>query len=174
MGLTGLDIFKQLPKTNCGDCGALTCLAFAMKLAQQQASLDQCPHVSDAAKAAIRQPAPEQLQKCQRCRKKALRTEEFLEACAKAGLHVDSSTGEVQARLGGFSMFGTPLDASARIDEQRQRQHRKLKEVEDQRGFRCTRCSRVYCMRCLFHHARAHPSGGKACPQCGGAFETWD
>ena len=53
MGLTGLDIFKQLPKTNCGDCGVPTCLAFAMKLAQKQASLDQCPHVSDAAKAAL-------------------------------------------------------------------------------------------------------------------------
>ncbi|MCJ7797740.1 MAG: hypothetical protein MUQ56_13445, partial [Thermoleophilia bacterium] len=39
MGLTGLDIFKQLPKTNCGKCGVPTCLAFAMKLAQKQASL---------------------------------------------------------------------------------------------------------------------------------------
>jgi len=48
-----LDIFKQLPKTNCGDCGVPTCLAFAMKLAQKQASLDQCPHVSDDAKAAL-------------------------------------------------------------------------------------------------------------------------
>ena len=53
MGLTGLDIFKQLPKTNCGDCGVPTCLAFAMKLAQKQASLDQCPHVSEEAKAAL-------------------------------------------------------------------------------------------------------------------------
>ncbi len=53
MGLTGLDIFKQLPKTNCGDCGQPTCLAFAMKLAQKQASLDQCPHVSEEAKAAL-------------------------------------------------------------------------------------------------------------------------
>ena len=53
MGLTGLDIFKQLPKTNCGECGVPTCLAFAMKLAQKQASLDQCPHVSEEAKAAL-------------------------------------------------------------------------------------------------------------------------
>ncbi len=53
MGLTGLDIFKQLPKTNCGDCGVPTCLAFAMKLAQKQASLDQCPHVSEQAKEAL-------------------------------------------------------------------------------------------------------------------------
>ena len=53
MGLTGLDIFKQLPKTNCGDCGVPTCLAFAMKLAQKQASLDQCPHVSEEARQAL-------------------------------------------------------------------------------------------------------------------------
>lgn len=53
MALTGIDIFKQLPKTNCRDCGQPTCLAFAMKLAQKQASLDQCPHVSEEAKAAL-------------------------------------------------------------------------------------------------------------------------
>jgi len=50
MGLTGLEIFKQLPKTNCKDCGLATCLAFAMALASGKASLDQCPHVSAAAK----------------------------------------------------------------------------------------------------------------------------
>ncbi len=53
MGLSGIEIFKQLPKTNCGDCGVPTCLAFAMKLAQGQAELASCPHVSDEAKAAL-------------------------------------------------------------------------------------------------------------------------
>jgi len=53
MGLTGLEIYRQLPRTNCGDCGVPTCLAFAMKLANKQASLDDCPHVSDAAKEAL-------------------------------------------------------------------------------------------------------------------------
>jgi len=53
MGLTGLEIFKQLPKTNCKDCGQPTCLAFAMQLASGKAGLDQCPHVSDAAKEAL-------------------------------------------------------------------------------------------------------------------------
>lgn len=50
MGLTGLEIFKQLPRTNCKDCGMATCLAFAMALAGGKSSLDQCPHVSEAAK----------------------------------------------------------------------------------------------------------------------------
>ncbi len=53
MGLTGLEIFKQLPKTNCKDCGQPTCLAFAMQLASGKASLDQCPHISDAAREAL-------------------------------------------------------------------------------------------------------------------------
>jgi len=53
VALTGIDIFKQLPKTNCRECGQPTCLAFAMKLAQKQASLDQCPYVSEEAKAAL-------------------------------------------------------------------------------------------------------------------------
>ncbi len=53
MALSGLDIFKLLPKTNCGDCGVPTCLAFAMKLAQGQAELDTCPHVSDETKAEL-------------------------------------------------------------------------------------------------------------------------
>ena len=50
MGLTGLEIFKQLPKTNTGDCGFPTCLAFAMALAAGKTSLEKCPHVSEEAK----------------------------------------------------------------------------------------------------------------------------
>lgn len=50
MALSGVEIFKLLPKTNCKKCGHPTCLAFAMKLAQRQASLDLCPDVSEEAK----------------------------------------------------------------------------------------------------------------------------
>lgn len=50
MGLTGIQIFKLLPKTNCGECGVPTCLAFAMNLAAAKAELDSCPYVSAEAK----------------------------------------------------------------------------------------------------------------------------
>ncbi len=50
MALTGLEIFKLLPKTNCRKCGLPTCLAFAMQLAQKKARLDACPHVSEEAR----------------------------------------------------------------------------------------------------------------------------
>ena len=53
MALTGLDIYKLLPKTNCKDCGFATCLAFAMALAQKKTSLDKCPHVNEQAKLAL-------------------------------------------------------------------------------------------------------------------------
>jgi acetyl-CoA decarbonylase/synthase complex subunit gamma len=53
MALSGLDIFKLLPKTNCGDCGVPTCMAFAMKLAQKQVELGQCPHASEEAKSTL-------------------------------------------------------------------------------------------------------------------------
>jgi len=53
MALSGLEIYKLLPKTNCKDCGFPTCLAFAMKLAAKQVDLDACPHVSAEAKEAL-------------------------------------------------------------------------------------------------------------------------
>ncbi|MBP1766406.1 MAG: dehydrogenase/acetyl-CoA synthase delta subunit, barrel, partial [Candidatus Aminicenantes bacterium] len=53
MALSGRDIFKLLPKTNCGDCGVPTCMAFAMKIAQKKAELSSCPHASEEAKAAL-------------------------------------------------------------------------------------------------------------------------
>lgn len=50
MPLTGLQIYKLLPQTNCKECGFPTCLAFAMKLAAKQADLKHCPYVTAAAK----------------------------------------------------------------------------------------------------------------------------
>jgi len=50
MALTGLQIQKLLPKTNCKECGSNTCLAFAMKLAARKAEISQCPDASDEAK----------------------------------------------------------------------------------------------------------------------------
>ena len=57
MALSGLEIFKKLPKTNCKDCGFPTCLAFAMQLAAGKVELEKCPHVSDEIKELINQRA---------------------------------------------------------------------------------------------------------------------
>ncbi len=53
MALSGLQIQKLLPKTNCKECGCSTCLAFAMKLAAKKAELKECPYVSEEAKAIL-------------------------------------------------------------------------------------------------------------------------
>ena len=53
MALTGIQIYKLLPKTNCKECGFPTCMAFAMKLAAKGAELSACPYVSDEAKQSL-------------------------------------------------------------------------------------------------------------------------
>ncbi|MGA3094424.1 MAG: acetyl-CoA decarbonylase/synthase complex subunit gamma, partial [Dehalococcoidales bacterium] len=50
MPLSGIEIFKLLPKTNCGKCGVPTCLAFAMSLAAGKAELVACPFVTAESK----------------------------------------------------------------------------------------------------------------------------
>jgi len=50
MALTGIQIYKLLPQTNCKECGYPTCLAFAMKLAAKQVELSACPYVTPEAK----------------------------------------------------------------------------------------------------------------------------
>ncbi len=57
MALSGLDIYKLLPKTNCKKCGSPTCLAFAMRLATKKASIDECPDISDEARRMLDQAA---------------------------------------------------------------------------------------------------------------------
>jgi len=49
MALSGLQIQKLLPGTNCKECGSSTCMAFAMKLAAKKANLSECPYASDEA-----------------------------------------------------------------------------------------------------------------------------
>ena len=53
MGLTGIQILKKLPKTNCKECGFPTCMAFAMKVAAGQADINACPYVDPAVKEEI-------------------------------------------------------------------------------------------------------------------------
>ena len=81
MPLTGIAIFKLLPKTNCGECGVPTCLAFAMNLAAGKAELSACPHVSAEA------------------------TEELSEASAPPILPVTIGTGDSAVKVGGETVM---------------------------------------------------------------------
>ncbi|MFC1668237.1 acetyl-CoA decarbonylase/synthase complex subunit gamma [Chlamydiota bacterium] len=46
MAVTGMQIYKVLPKTNCKECGVPTCMAFAMQVVSNQRTLTDCPHLS--------------------------------------------------------------------------------------------------------------------------------
>ncbi len=45
--LRPLDLFKLLPRTNCGECGQSTCMAFAAAIANGEAVPDACPPLSE-------------------------------------------------------------------------------------------------------------------------------
>lgn len=59
MELNGLQIFKYLPgakklaEANCKKCGFPTCMAFALKVAQKQTSIDKCEHTPEELKAIL-------------------------------------------------------------------------------------------------------------------------
>ncbi len=61
MALTGMQIYKNLPKTNCKDCGLPTCMAFAMQVAAKQKALTACPHLSGDAETLINDPKARKL-----------------------------------------------------------------------------------------------------------------
>jgi acetyl-CoA decarbonylase/synthase complex subunit gamma len=53
MAVTGIEIYKKLPRTNCKECGFPTCLAFAMNVAAGKIELEKCPYISEEAKAEL-------------------------------------------------------------------------------------------------------------------------
>ena len=42
-----LELYKKLPKTNCGDCGLSSCLAFATQVVGFGQELGDCPHLDE-------------------------------------------------------------------------------------------------------------------------------
>jgi len=46
---TPLELYKHLPKTNCGDCGISTCIAFAAAVIKEERKLSGCPHMDRSA-----------------------------------------------------------------------------------------------------------------------------
>lgn len=48
MKLSWMDIYRYLPKTNCGECGYPTCQALALKALLGEAKLSQCQRLGEA------------------------------------------------------------------------------------------------------------------------------
>jgi hypothetical protein len=51
MAHTVLELLKALPRTNCGDCGQPTCMAFATRVIKEGEALEKCPYLPPAAQA---------------------------------------------------------------------------------------------------------------------------
>jgi acetyl-CoA decarbonylase/synthase, CODH/ACS complex subunit gamma len=51
--LTGMQVYKSLPRTNCKDCGFPTCMAFAMQVAAKQKALTDCKHITEEARSTL-------------------------------------------------------------------------------------------------------------------------
>ncbi len=52
---TAIEIYKLLPKSNCGKCGLPSCFGFAAKLATHQASPDDCPAMAKKDRESLRE-----------------------------------------------------------------------------------------------------------------------
>ncbi len=48
MALSALELYKQLPRTNCGECGQTSCLAFAAQVVVEGEDVSRCPHLPEA------------------------------------------------------------------------------------------------------------------------------
>ena len=48
-----LEILKQLPRSNCRDCGEPTCMVFAVRLAEGARGAGECPSLTPQQKAAL-------------------------------------------------------------------------------------------------------------------------
>jgi acetyl-CoA decarbonylase/synthase complex subunit gamma len=51
--ISPLQIYKFLPKKNCGECGVPTCMAFAAKIIEGTITVEACPHITPDKKAGI-------------------------------------------------------------------------------------------------------------------------
>ena len=51
---SAMEVFRLLPRTNCGACGEKTCMAFAAKLASDEARLEECTPLDASAREQLR------------------------------------------------------------------------------------------------------------------------
>jgi hypothetical protein len=59
--LVPLALYQMTPKTNCGDCGLASCLAFATQVVKGEIEVDKCPHLDQRVKESVRSRVASQL-----------------------------------------------------------------------------------------------------------------
>lgn len=53
MRVTAMDIYRLLPKSNCGKCGEASCMALATKLSQKESDVSLCQQMTDEERAEL-------------------------------------------------------------------------------------------------------------------------
>ncbi|MDY0040253.1 MAG: DUF3786 domain-containing protein [Desulforhabdus sp.] len=118
--LTPMHLYKLTPQTNCGECGLLTCLAFAAQAIVGQAQLDACPYLDQQALAPFRARLAEQLrsgigvkregfQKALEYLRSRLRECSFSDVAASVGAELVTVDGEPALE---FDYFGRRITAT--------------------------------------------------------------
>jgi len=98
-----ISIYKKLPKTNCGNCGFPTCMAFAMKVKKAEAMLSDCPFVTGDMPEELRQESGKKACSTYEFVSKELEKEavavDFKEAAQAVGGTYESAGGEETVRI---------------------------------------------------------------------------
>lgn len=116
MALSALELYKKLPRTNCGACGVPTCLAFATKVVVEGEALETCPYLPPEALALADQIASQQQQGLGRKRDRvAIALQHLQEKVAPLDFESQAARlGAVYGQEGGrpyllFPYFGQPV-----------------------------------------------------------------
>ena len=64
MAMTGLQIYKLLPSTNCKKCGYATCLAFGMALSSGKTTDEKCESMSDSLRNTLKEASLTPVREC--------------------------------------------------------------------------------------------------------------
>lgn len=107
--------------------------------------------------------------KCKLCKVNVLNTNEFYDSCKKEGLKVDRVSGQVKISGSTYLSFGGAAYYKdySKISQERDRLKKLHKEIGSRRAFKCKKCGKIYCLKCLAKKAPNNPSDGKTCPLCG-------
>ncbi len=106
-----LEMYKHLPRTNCGDCGIPSCLAFAAAVLKAEKRLDDCPHLDRSLIARLAERLSRQVNL------ESIQAEQLLELRKKMqGTDILSRAGQLGASVGDGTLIVTCLGKDFEVD----------------------------------------------------------
>jgi hypothetical protein len=110
---TPLQLYKHLPRTNCGDCGIRSCLAFAAAVLKGEKRLDGCPHLDRSMAARLTETLSRQVNL------EGIQEEQLRELQGKVrGTDIFSRAGRLGVSIGDGTVIVTCLGKDFEVDRQ--------------------------------------------------------